>query len=208
MASVAEVEYRSEGEPQMIRGHAAIFYDGTPGTEFDLWDGAVERIMPSAFDRALAEIDDVRALFNHREDNILGRVSAGTLAVTKDAAGLMFEVKLGATTIARDVAEFIRRGDITGSSFSFSLAADDQTWKKEDGLDVREIHGVTRLFDVGPVTFPAFEATDVVVREARDSHHSWAVERLIEGAEFSRGKRIAAARARLRVIELDMAARV
>src|SRR5262245_48363063 len=63
----------------VITGHAARYYDGTPGTEFVLWPGVVERIAVGAFNRAVREGDNAAALFNHNSDIILGRVSANTL---------------------------------------------------------------------------------------------------------------------------------
>jgi HK97 family phage prohead protease len=152
---------RAEGQPPRISGYASVFYDGTANTEYQLWEGVVERIMPGTFDRALQH-DDVRALFNHDPSDVLGRTAAKTLRLSVDKFGLAYSVDLGDTQAARDVLEYIRRGDVTGSSFSFEVT--DETEARENGKRVFEIRGV-KLWDVGPVTFPAYTATTA---EARD----------------------------------------
>jgi HK97 family phage prohead protease len=153
------VEKRADGKPVIV-GYAAVFYDGTERTQFELWDGMVERITPGAFRNAVAT-DDVRALFNHNSDHVLGRSTAGTLSLTEDDVGLRYEITPGDTSISRDVQEYIARREITGSSFSFSVL--DETSRKEGGLEIRELRGV-KLYDVGPVTFPAYEGTTAAIR--------------------------------------------
>ena len=162
LAAAIAIESRAD-RPPVITGYAARYYDGTAATEFRLWDGAVERIMPGAFDAALADGHDARALFNHNPDHLLGRVSAGTLKLAADDLGLRYEIHPGDTSIARDVLEHIRRGDLQGSSFAFEVV--DQDWRTEDKTDIREIRAV-RLFDVGPVTYPAYESTSTAIRSA------------------------------------------
>ncbi len=124
-----------------------------------------ERILPGAFDRAIAE-DDVFALFSHQESNVLGRTKAGTCTLRIDEVGLFYEATLPDTQQARDVKTLIDRGEITGSSFAFDIA--DEQWKSErqDGrvIQVREVLKVSPLYDVGPVTFPAYQATTAEAR--------------------------------------------
>lgn len=155
------VETRADGG-KTLTGYAATFYrDGDPGTEYKLWGDTYERIMPGAFDRAVAE-DDVRALVNHDSSQIVGRKSAGTLRLSTDSRGLKYEIDLPDTTVGRDIAESVKRGDITGSSFGFMV--DEQAWRSlPDGREIRELVAL-RLLDVGPVTFPAYEASSVAVR--------------------------------------------
>lgn len=155
----ARVEEAEDG--WKVVGYAARFYDAAdPGTEFELWKGTVERILPGAFARAIRE-DDVRALFNHESSAVLGRNKASTLRLEEDEKGLRYEIDLGDTTVAEDVRKHLKRGDVTGSSFAFIIT--DEDVKKEGGKRVREVRGV-RLFDVGPVTFPAYPATEAKVR--------------------------------------------
>ncbi len=156
------VECRADGDERTLSGYAAVFYDPeNRGTEFGLGTDAVERIMPGAFSRAVDEGDDVRALFNHDSNQVLGRTASGTLRLSVDERGLRYDIDAPDTTLARDLAKSIARGDITGSSFAFRVT--DSEWVTEDGVDVRNINGV-ELLDVGPVTYPAYEATATSVR--------------------------------------------
>jgi len=96
---------------------------------------------------------------------LLGRVSAGTLTLASTAKGLGYEITPGETQVAADVMVHIERGDLSGSSFAFEVT--DQEVRTENGIDIREIRGV-KLYDVGPVTYPAYEATEADVRSLRE----------------------------------------
>lgn len=150
-------------ENRMITGYAAVFYNGDPGTEYDIYgDGYLfERIMPGAFDRAIAE-DDVRALENHDKNRVLGRTKAGTLRLFADSIGLRYEIDSPDTSVSRDLMTNIGLGNIDGSSFSF-IMTDNNEIRMENGKRILEVTGV-RLFDVGPVTFPAYASASSGVR--------------------------------------------
>jgi HK97 family phage prohead protease len=160
----AGIEVRQDGDrPRTLSGYAALFYRADdPGTEYELWDGAVERILPGAFDAAVSG-DDVRALFNHDPNHLLGRTTSGTLRLSVDKVGLRYEVDLPDTQSGRDTATSAGRGDLTGSSFGFSLRSDGARWTRDKGKDVRELRSLA-LFDVSPVTYPAYKSTTVAVR--------------------------------------------
>jgi uncharacterized protein len=166
----AGLQVRSEGDQPVIEGYGAVFYrGGDPGTEFQLWRDVYERIASNAFDRAIKE-DRVRSLFNHDSNWVLGsnRGASPTLALSVDDVGLRYSVKPPATQLVRDaVLEPIRRGDVDGSSFMFMPRKVD--WIEEDRngvmVDVREIQEV-ELWEVGPVTFPAYSGTTIGLRAA------------------------------------------
>ncbi len=175
--------------PAKIVGRAAVFYDGTPDTEYTLYEAVmdgervlspalIERINPRAFNKALNDRQDVRALFNHDPNLLLGRTSSRTLTLTKSLRGLDYEIEPGNTTIAKDVQEHIRRGDVTGSSFGFSVREQKFTFDDVRGADIREILSVD-LVDVSPVTNPAYKATSTAIRsdadtvECRSAYESW-----------------------------------
>src|SRR5262245_1907544 len=162
-----ELEERKDGGLGTINGYASVFYNpDDPGTEFELFEGLVERIMPGTFDKALKERkDDVRALFNHDPDHILGRTTAGTLRLSTDKKGLRYSIDLPNTQLGNDLKESIKRGDINGSSFGFMVT--DQRFETKDEIDIRMIEGV-ELFDVGPVTYPAFTATTAEAKKMPD----------------------------------------
>lgn len=157
----ARLADRAAGEPQKIVGYAAVFYEGTPRSEYQLWTDLIERIMPGAFDRALSEAHDVRALFNHDSNLVLGRTSSKTCRLSIDQIGLRYEIEPPDTQTAKDLLVSLERGDVTGSSFSFIPR--ETVYREEGELLYAEIMDVD-LFDVGPVTFPAYEATSSGVR--------------------------------------------
>ncbi len=160
---------RRFGGGEIIAGHAAVFFNvADPGTEYQLFTDCVERIRPGAFDAAISR-DDVRGLFNHDSNLILGRNTAGTLRLSVDARGLRYEIDPPDTTVAADLIESLSRGDVTGSSFSFvptrttveEVMRSDGSWRYVRWIDEVE------LYDVGPVTFPAYKsATSGVMTEA------------------------------------------
>ena len=161
-------EKRADGAPVIV-GYASVFYvPGDPGTAYRMWDDIEERIMPGAFDRAVREGDDVRGLFNHDASHVLGRTKSGTVRLSVDAKGLRYEIDPPDTQAGRDTVKLIERGDVSASSFGF--IPEDTTYREEaregkSSLYVIERNSV-RLFDVSPVTFPAYEGTEATTREA------------------------------------------
>jgi len=166
------VETRAEGDtsPAKIVGHAAVFdqwttlYDGTYWT----WR---EIVRPGAFRNALAENQDVVALFNHDRNQVLGRSTSGTLTLREDATGLLVEITLPDTQLGRDLATLVARGDLRGMSFGFKVRANGEkvtiTIQGEKELEERELLDLD-LFDVSVVTRPAYPQTDVSVRSQAD----------------------------------------
>jgi len=145
-----ELELRSgEAGAVTLTGYASVFDQAYQVGWF------TERVNRRAFAKTVKEAD-VRALFNHDPNYPLGRVRAGTLRLATDDHGLLYEVELPGSDVGRRVAEAVERGDVTGSSFSFATVRD--RWS-DDGSE-RELLEV-KLYDVGPVTFPANEATSV-----------------------------------------------
>lgn len=139
-----------------IAGHAAKF----DVLSEDL-GGFRERIAPGAFAKTITSAD-IRALWNHDANIVLGRNKSGTLRLSEDAAGLAFEVDMPDTQTVRDlVMSPIERGDVNQCSFGFYTVSDK--WAKVDGEWLRTLLEV-ELFDVSPVTYPAYQQTDVAVR--------------------------------------------
>lgn len=150
-----EVRAADGDKPPKIMGHAAVF-----NMPADI-GGFREQIAPGAFTEAIGR-DDVRALFNHDPNFVLGRNKSGTLRMSEDAKGLAIEIDPPDTQWARDLTVSIQRGDI--SQMSFGFCAEAQTWEEAaDGTITRTLNKV-QLFDVSPVTYPAYAQTDVAVR--------------------------------------------
>lgn len=173
-----------------LRGYAAKF-----DVLSENLGGFREQIAPGAFADVLS--DDVRALFNHDPNHVLGRSVANTLRLSQDSVGLYYEVDLPDTQAARDLLVSINRGDVSQSSFAFRVAPNGDKWDENDeGVIIRTISRFSRLYDVSPVTYPAYPDATVGTRSMK----AWMESRQCnEVAE--RRKRAAAARSRV----LDMA---
>jgi uncharacterized protein len=104
----------------------------------------------------------LRALLNHDSNFVLGRSKNGTLRLWEDERGLAIEIDPPATRWANDLLVSIGRGDIDQMSFGFTTAED--RWESIDGETRRTILRMDELFDVSPVTFPAYPETDVALR--------------------------------------------
>lgn len=168
-------DQREDGT-RTVRGHGAI-YDSLSE---DL-GGFREVIHRGAFDEAIG-VSDIRALINHDPNRILARTTSGTLKVGTDGRGLTYEFEAPDTSYARDLIVSMDRGDITQSSFAFTVA--EQDWEEqEDGTYLRHIHRVERLYDVSPVTYPAYEEADV--RVARRSLEVYQQEKENETPDHS-----------------------
>jgi len=153
------IERRGD-DPAKITGHAAVF-NVIAG---DGWFR--EQVAPGAFSESL-KIDDIRSLWNHDTNIVLGRNRAQTLKLWEDDIGLAVEITPPDTQLVRDLVESIARGDVSQMSFGFQVLR--QTWvEEEDEKDLRIIDKV-KLWEVSPVTFPFYEDTDV----ALNSHKEW-----------------------------------
>ena len=157
-----KIELRAEDTGATIAGYAAVFNQETI-IGGSLW-GFREQIAPNAFDEAIKN-DDVRALFNHDPNILLGRTESGTLRLKVDKKGLRYEVDLPDTAQAKDVRTLIQRGDVSGSSFGFVVDEDDWDERevKKGKLPLRTIKKAS-LYDVSPVTYPAYPQTSVSAR--------------------------------------------
>ena len=125
-----------------------------------------EIIRHGAFTKTL-QSGDVRALWNHDTAAPLGRTKNGTLELKEDATGLHIAITPPDTTWARDAMESIRRGDVDQMSFGFVCNRDNWT-KDENGFPLREVLEV-ELWEVSPVTFPAYPDTSCAMRSMNEA---------------------------------------
>lgn len=142
----------------VIEGHAAVF-----GKRSQDLGGFVERVAPTAFNGVIGNQQDVRALFNHDANMILGRTAAGTLDLSTDSAGLAYRVKSAADprSYESDLQKSIERGDVNQSSFGFRCITDSWATTESDYPE-RTLHAVD-VRDLGPCTFPAYLNADAGV---------------------------------------------
>ena len=181
-ADVTELRVQPEGESAVIEGHAAIF--DSLSQDLGFMFPFKERINKGAFMTSL-EKDDIRALWNHDANYVLGRNKAGTLELTETNKGLRVRIHPPDTQWARDLTESIRRGDVTQMSFGFVV--EKETWSVEGKEDIRTLEQV-KLYDVSPVTFPAYLDTDVGVRSAMERYNKYKQEKTKRQAELERLK--------------------
>jgi HK97 family phage prohead protease len=149
---------RDEQTPdeRIVEGYFALYE-----SETELWEGSYEIISKGAFDSSLNK--DVRALWNHNTQYVLGRSKNGSLTLKADDKGLFGTIKLPNTQYANDLYELVSRGDIDQASFGFNiideeleeLASGGYRWRLKD-VDLHEI---------SVVTFPAYENTTVQARQ-------------------------------------------
>ena len=143
-------EKREDGSTT-ITGHAAVFNQ----LSSDL-GGFREVIAPNAFENVLN--DDVRALVNHDPNLLLARTTSGTLNLEQTDEGLQYSFDVPDTTYGRDLIVSMQRKDITQSSFAFTIEED--SWETTADGEIRTINKVKNLYDVSPVTYPAYPSAD------------------------------------------------
>lgn len=144
----------TNNETRTVAGYAAVF--GQPSVL--LYSQFREQIERGAFAGSLK--DDIRALWNHNDSIVIGRTKAGTLRLAEDAHGLRVEIDMPAER--RDLFESIQRGDVDQMSFGFDTLVD--AWDKDaDGVILRTLRSV-KLYEVSPVTFPAYPQTEIAMR--------------------------------------------
>jgi uncharacterized protein len=162
---VGGLEVRAaENEPSKLTGYAAVFNTRTAIGDVASW-GFYEEIAPGAFRNALTM--DVRALLNHDANLVLGRTTNHTLTLAEDEKGLRVEITPPDTQWGRDVMTLVQRGDISQMSFAFRVVRDQ--WIETKGQPpVRTLEDV-ELYDVSPVTYPAYPTTTVSARSASEA---------------------------------------
>ena len=170
------IEQSDEGVDVVV-GHASV-YDSRSNN----LGGFYEYIEKGAFTEELINKSDVRALINHDPNLILARNTSGTLRLDADEKGLKYEFDMPNTTYGKDLAISMKRGDITQSSFAFTVAEDD--WSTDDsGNNIRTIKKIDRLYDVSPVTYPAYNMAEsdlVVAKRGLEQYKQSLVEDIEE----------------------------
>lgn len=152
---IEPVELREEGEQKYFEGYGFKF-----GAVADMgW--FTEEIAQGAADEVMN--DDVRGLFNHEPDILLGRTKSGTMTIEVDSIGLKYRIKYNPNDPDHvRVMEKVKRGDVSQSSFAFKIK--DDKWEKRNSKDHRTILRFQRLIDVSPVTYAAYPQATVSAR--------------------------------------------
>lgn len=143
--------------PGKLVGHAAVFDTPADLGEF------VEVVKPGAFTRSLEQPGAIMALYDHERRSVLGRVSAGTLRLWQDTKGLGFELALPDTSVGRDLAVLVERGDVSGCSFGFIMPEGGAVWTTRGAKPMRELRTVD-LREITITPTPAYADTSVAKR--------------------------------------------
>jgi len=183
-------ELRAADDGTMLTGHAAVFNDLSEPIF-----GFREMVAPGAFRDSLGS-DDIRALWQHDPSAPLGRVKAGTLRLREDRVGLSVEIDMPDTTVGRDALVSVKRGDVSQMSFGFDVLAD--SWDFGDPDMPKRTLDKVRLYEVSPVTFPAYSNTNVQARDYEGAVAS--MRRAAEQAAPRFRRRIA--ECRIRILDL------
>lgn len=145
-----------DGNP-IIEGYFAVF-----NSNYELWEGAVETIAPTAFDNSLQ--NDVRALINHDTTLVIGRTTNKTLELKVDSRGLWGRIRINPKDMdAMNIHARVERGDVSQCSFGFFIRS-EETEFLEDGTIKWTLTDVD-LFEVSCCTFPAYEETSISARK-------------------------------------------
>jgi len=202
----AELILRAAGDENKpkIEGEAAVF-----NTETSVGSWFREKIRPGAFTRVLSESPDVIAAFNHDWNYVLGRTTAGTLKLEETRSGLNYVIYINPNDPqAMSVYEKVKRGDVSQSSFAFTVRKGKEEWtnaeKGGEGklvkLPLREIVEIDQLFDVGPVPFAQYPEASA---EARSKSEEIQPDEITPAASDGAEEVKARQQARLRRIELE-----
>lgn len=154
--TVTQPTQNNDDNSKVIEGYSLHF-----NTLSDDLGGFRETLEPHCLDGT--DMSDVRCLINHEPSLILGRNNSN-LELKIDETGLFYRCTLPNTSYANDLYENIKSGLITQCSFGFIVADGGETWKDDgNGSYLRTISKIDELFDVSPVTFPAYRQTEVTV---------------------------------------------
>lgn len=156
-------EIRSGGDLRVFSSGKLAGYAAVYDSQSQDLGGFVEIIRKGAFTRALKTPNAIRALYEHDNQKILGRVGAGTLTLEEKNKGLYFELCLPDTSYARDLGILVERGDINGCSFGFQIPAGGDLWEMRNGQLTRDLITIN-LQEITITSNPAYLDTNVAVR--------------------------------------------
>lgn len=171
-ASFGKAEtFSTAGSEFSFEGYAAVFdqlSDDLGGFRVTIKRGAFRKVLT----------DDVRLLVNHDPNLLLGRTKSGTVQISEDPKGLRVKADVAPTQLGRDLKVLMERGDLDQMSFAFTV--DEDEWEEaDDGTLLRTISSFGDLFDVAPVTYPAFPQTEARIQVSKDDllAEAWSIYR-------------------------------
>jgi len=167
---IDDIELRSDDDSESFVEGVGIVYD----REVELWPGYFEKIRSGAFESSVRGDKDIKSFFNHNPSFVLSTTRSRPPLILDDGSnGLRFKSPIPDTSYGRDLRENLRRKNVRGASFSFTVARDgDSVTRDEKGNIRREITKGT-LYEIGPVTNPAYKQTKVGLRDAETAYKEY-----------------------------------
>lgn len=157
--NMRDVKTREEGGKRYLEGYFAVF-----GETYQVFDGWIETVERGAFARYLASGEDVKVLWNHDANIVLGSTGNGTASLREDEKGLYGSVEINENDQdAVNAYARIARGDVNGCSFGFDIARQEEWWD-DDGVYHTKLTEIDPLYEVSACTFPAYKATSISAR--------------------------------------------
>lgn len=203
----ASLTMRAVGDQQkpVIEGDAAVF-----GVETVVGRWFREKILPGAFTRVLSENPDVIGAFNHDWSSVLGRTTAGTLKLEQTDKGLRYLIDVNPNdTQAMSIYEKVKRGDVSQSSFAFTVRSEKWTEPIDnETLQLREIIEIGKLFDVGPVPFAQYPEASSQARSKAESYMQEIPAQAVSGDTEELGKRQQALRRQVDLAERSIYSKI
>lgn len=161
---IRQLSEQIESTDRVVSGYAVVF--DSPSKNI----GWIETIQRGAITEETIANSDVLAKFDHDDSKVLAcsKRGVGSLKLELDDTGLKYSFESPNTQAGNELLEYIKRGDITGSSFCFAVSRDEgsEKWYKEDGMIYRTIMKIDKLYDISPVFLPAYEETSCSKRFA------------------------------------------
>lgn len=170
--NIEKFETREEDGKRFLEGYFSVF-----NSAYEVFPGWIEEIAPGAFSRTLREGKDVKTLWNHNSDIVLGSTQNRTSYLTEDDRGLRGSTEINENDQdARNAFARVERGDVRGCSFGFDIRGMEEWWD-DDGVYHTRLTDVD-LYEVSPCTFPAYAQTSITARNKENLEQ--AKERLKE----------------------------
>lgn len=158
-----EMHVREADGQKRLEGYFSVF-----DVPYEVVPGWIETIAPGAFTRALASGDDVKVLWNHDTNLVLGSTGNKTAELRQDERGLFGSTEINENDQdAKNAYARVDRGDVTGCSFGFEISKMEESWD-DDGTYRTRILEVSPLYEVSPCTFPAYAQTSITARAAEE----------------------------------------
>ena len=155
--NIANQITRGAEDSRIVEGVAIVFNSDSQDM------GYTEVISPNAIDEDTIKRSDIFCYLNHDDTRGVlarSRYGKGSLELSLESDGLHYRFEAPKTQLGDELLSYLSRGEITTSSFAFTIAEGGDRWyRNSDGVLRREINKIDRLYDVSPVFEPAYLAT-------------------------------------------------